>query len=64
MESETENRTDIFMGLRRDAESSQHAWTALSGAMVRKCEERAKVKDEAVRGKIKLDTEREREDRL
>jgi hypothetical protein len=43
MESTTENRADLFLGLGRNVESFQHAWTALGGGVLKKCEKGIKV---------------------
>jgi hypothetical protein len=59
MESWTENRVNLFLGLGRNVESFQHAWTALGGGVVRKCEKGIKVGGGAVRGKDKTE-DRER----
>jgi hypothetical protein len=46
MESKTENRADLFLGLGRNVESFQHAWVALGVGGVRKCEKGIKVREE------------------
>jgi hypothetical protein len=56
MESTTENRADLFLRLGRNAEFCQHAWVALGGGVVRKCEKGVKVRGGgAMSGKAKTE---------